>query len=184
MRDFAGSVHSTSMMTLMKRKSTPVPFTSLGKMTLSEVVSVSGLVFGVSGFVLGVLNYLHDRHKVVVFLQWDLEVTEGSGYDHTTKWGLIRVTNVGRRPTYVSHVALKLPKGYDHTHLVIMGGIVGKKLTEGDPSEAYVVDQTSMELYAKDWKHIVAQVNDSTGKIWYSKKLKSNKIPSWAQASA
>ena len=153
-------------------------------MTLSEAVSVIGLVFGVSGFVLGVLNYLRDRHKVVVSLQWDLDVTEGSGYDHTRKWGLIRVTNVGRRPTYVSHVALKLPKGYDHTHLVIMGGVVGKKLTEGDPSETYLVDQAGMERYAKDWKSIIAQVNDSTGKTWYSKKLKSKEIPSWAQASA
>lgn len=153
-------------------------------MTLSEAVSVVGLVFGVSGFVLGVLNYLRDRHKVVVSLQWDLGVTEGSGYDHTKKWGLIRVTNVGRRPTYVSHVALKLPKGYDHTHLVIMGGIVGKKLTEGDPSEAYVVEQAGMEQYAKDWKKIVAQVNDSTGKTWHSKKPKANEIPSWVQVSA
>ena len=147
-------------------------------MTLSEAVSVFGLVFGVSGFVLGVLNYLRDRHKVVVFMQWDLDVTKGSGYDHTKKWGLIRVTNVGRRPTYVSHVALKLPKGYDHTHLVIMGGVVGKKLTEGDPSETYLVDQAGMERYAKDWKSIIAQVNDSTGKTWYSKKLKSKEIPS------
>jgi len=153
-------------------------------MTLTETVSVVGLVFGVSGFVLGVLNYLRDRHKVVVSLQWDLDVTEGSGYDHTKKWGLIRVTNVGRRPTYVSHVALKLPKGYDHTHLVIMGGIVGKKLTEGDPSEAYVVEQAGMEQYAKDWKEIVAQVSDSTGKTWFSKKPKTNQMPSWAQASA
>jgi hypothetical protein len=148
-------------------------------MTLSEAISVVGLVFGVSGFVLGVLNYLRDRHKVVVSLQWDLDITEGSGYDHTKKWGLIRVTNVGRRPTYVSHVALKLPKGYNHSHLVIMGGIAGKKLTEGDPSEAYVVEQACMEQYAKDWKNIVAQVNDSTGKTWCSEKPKANQIPSW-----
>lgn len=153
-------------------------------MTLTEAVSVVGLVFGVSGFVLGVLNYLRDRHKVVVSLQWDLDVTEGGGYDHTKKWGLIRVTNVGRRPSYVSHVSLKLPKGYDHTHLVIMGGIVGKKLTEGDPSEAYVVEQAGMELYAKDWKNIVAQVSDSTGKTWFSKELRANQMPSWARASA
>ncbi len=153
-------------------------------MTLSETVSVVGLVFGVSGFVLGVLNYFRDRHKVIVSLKWDLDVTEGSGYDHTKKWGFIRVTNVGRRPTYVSHVALKLPKGYDHSHIVIMGGIVGKKLTEGDPSETYVVEQAGMEQYAKDWKVIVAQVNDSTGRTWCSKKLNSNEIPSWARASA
>jgi hypothetical protein len=65
-----------------------------------------------------------------------------------------------------------------------MGGVVGKKLTEGDPSEAYVVDQAGMGRYTKDWKSIVAQVNDSTGKTWYSKKLKSKEIPSWAQTSA
>ena len=153
-------------------------------MTLSDFVGVCGLVFGVSGFVLGVMNYLRDRHAVVVSLQWDLAVTEGSGYDHMRKWGLIRVTNVGRRATYVSHVALKLPKGYDHTQLVIMGGVVGKKLSEGDPSEVYVVDQAGMEQYAKDWRAIVAQVNDSTGRAWHSKRLRSNEKPSWAAAGA
>ena len=65
-----------------------------------------------------------------------------------------------------------------------MGGIVGKKLTEGDPSEAYVVEQAGMEQYAKDWKYIVAQVNDSTGKTWYSTKPRANQMPSWAQESA
>lgn len=153
-------------------------------MNLSEAVSVTGLIFGVSGFVLGVMNYLRDRHKVVVSMQWDLVVTEGSGYDHNKKWGLIRVTNVGRRPTYVSHVALKLPKGYEYSHLVIMGGITGKKLTEGDPTEAYMVEQVGMEIYAKDWKSIVAQVNDSTGKTWFSSKLKSKEMPSWAKVNA
>ncbi len=149
-------------------------------MTIAETVAVVGLVFGVAGFVLGVLNYLRDRHKVVVTLQWDLNATEGSGYDHTRKWGSVRVTNIGRRSTYVSHVALKLPKGYDHTHLLIMGGITGKKLSEGDPTEVFVVDQAGMEQYAKDWRRIVAQVNDSAGKAWYSPKLKPAERPSWA----
>ena len=153
-------------------------------MTLTETVSVIGLVSGVAGFVLGVLNYFRDRHKVDVLLQWDLDVTPDSGYDATKKWGVITVTNVGRRSTYVSHVALKLPKGYDHSHLLIMGGIRGKKLTEGDPSEIFVVDQSGMEHYAKDWRKIVAQVSDSTGKVWYSKKLKANETPSWAAAHA
>lgn len=153
-------------------------------MTLSELVSVIGLVFGVSGFVLGVMNYLRDRHRVEVSLQWDLDVTPGSGYDANKKWGLIRVTNVGRRPTYVSHVALKLPKGYGHSHLLIQAGINGKKLTEGDPSEIFVVTQDGMDLYAKDWKRIVAQVSDSAGTVWYSKKPKSNEKPSWAKIDA
>lgn len=153
-------------------------------MTLSETVSVIGLVAGVAGFVLGVLNYLRDRHEVDVLLQWDLDVTPDSGYDATKKWGVITVTNVGRRSTHVSHVALKLPKGYDDSHLLIMGSIRGKKLTEGDPSEIFVVDQAGMEHYAKDWQKIIAQVSDSTGKVWYSKKLKADTPPSWAKTHA
>lgn len=152
-------------------------------MSLPETVSLVGLVFGIAGFVLGVLNYFRDRHKVIVTLQWDLAVTEGSGYDHAKKWGAIRVTNVGRRATSVSHVALKLPKGHGETHLVIMGGIAGKKLSEGDPSQVYVVEQGGMELYAKDWRRIVAQVSDSTGVVWYSKKLTTGEKPSWAGAA-
>ncbi|OQW69617.1 MAG: hypothetical protein BVN34_04740 [Proteobacteria bacterium ST_bin12] len=152
-------------------------------MSISETVSVVGLIFGVSGFVLGVMNYFRDRHKVEVSLQWDLDVSSGSGYDNTKKWGLIRVTNVGRRPTYISHVALKLPKGYDHTHLVIIGGINGKKLTEGDPTEIFMVTQENMETYANDWRKIIAQVSDSSGKVWFSNKLKSKECPSWAKAS-
>ncbi len=34
-------------------------------MTFNEIVSVVGLVFGLPGFVLGVLNYLRDRSKIV-----------------------------------------------------------------------------------------------------------------------
>ena len=149
-------------------------------MTLSEFTGVIGLCFGLAGFVLGVFNYFRDRHRIDITLQWDLDVTPGSGYDHTKKWGVIRVTNVGRRSSYVSHVALKLPKGYGHSHLVIMGGINGKKLSEGDPTEVFIVEQTGMAAYAKDWKCIVAQVNDSTGKTWYSSPLRAGEMPSWA----
>jgi RIO-like serine/threonine protein kinase len=108
-----------------------------------------------------------------------MDVTPGSGYDHTKKWGVIRVTNAGRRPSYVSHVAFKIPKGYDHSHLVIMGGITGKKLSEGDPTEIFVVAQDVMKAYAKDWKRVIAQVTDSTGKDWCSKPPKEK--PSWAK---
>ena len=148
---------------------------------LSEAVSVIGLVAGVAGFVLGVLNYLRDRHKIVVALQWDLAATPSSGYDANKPWGLITVTNIGRRSSHVSHVALRLPKGCEHSHLLIMGGIAGKKLTEGDPAEVFVVDQAGLDQYARDWQKIVAQVSDSTGKVWSSTKLKSAAIPSWAK---
>lgn len=149
-------------------------------MTFGEFISAIGLCFGLAGFVLGVLNYLRDRHRIDITLQWDMEVTEGCGYDHKKKWGAIRVTNVGRRTAYVSHIALKIPKGYGHSHLLIVGGINGKKLSEGDPTEVFMVTQDDMAKYAKDWKKILAQVNDSTGKTWYSKTLRAMEKPSWS----
>lgn len=79
-------------------------------MTLCEFVGAVGLVFGVTGTVLGVLNYLRDRARIDVWLQWDMEVTPGTEYDHRNPWGVISITNAGRRATYISHVALRVPK--------------------------------------------------------------------------
>ena len=40
--------------------------------------------------------------------------------------------------------------------------------------------EEGLEKYAKDWRKIIAQVSDSTGKVWKSKKLKRHEIPAWA----
>lgn len=41
-------------------------------MTFTEFISAIGLCFGLAGFVLGVLNYLRDRHRINITLQWGL----------------------------------------------------------------------------------------------------------------
>jgi hypothetical protein len=94
-------------------------------MTITQLMSLLGLIFGVVGTVLGVLNYLRDRADVRVTLQWDMAVTPGGKYDHRKQWGIIRVANVGRRPIFVSHVAIRVPKGFEHSHLVVsvIGGV-------------------------------------------------------------
>ena len=148
---------------------------------LNDVATGVGVVLGFSGFVLGLLSFFRDRANVCVELQWDMDVTGNPQYDENKKWGLVRVSNIGRRPIYISHAALKVPKGHDHTHLVLMEGIAGKKLGEGDPSEVYVVDQEGLEKYKDNWKNVRAQVNDTTGKSWRSKKLKRSEKPSWAK---
>ena len=148
--------------------------------TVTDVVAVLALVSGVVGTVLGILNFMRDRANVEVSLQWDMDVTPGSGYDHTKKWGVVSVTNTGRRPIFVSHAALRIPKGYGHTHLVISAAITGKTLTEGSPTERYVVTQEGLEPYAKDWRKIIAQVNDSSGRAWKSKQPSVEDKPSWA----
>jgi hypothetical protein len=151
-------------------------------MTLTETTSIAGLLFGLSGFMLGIMNYLRDRPKIIVTLQWDLIVTPGGMYDSDKKWGAIRVTNVGRRPTYVSHAALRLPKGREYSHLMIHDSIQGKKLSEGDATVVYMVTQDDMARFAADWREIVAQVSDTTGTVWTSKRLKATEKPSWASA--
>jgi hypothetical protein len=151
-------------------------------MTVTDVVAILGLVSGVTGTVLGVLNHLRDRARVEVSLQWDMKSFGDPRYDEKTLWGAINVTNVGRRPVHVSHVALRLPKGFDHTHLLINSGIGGKTLPEGSPSELYVVTQDGMEKYVSVWDKIVAQVSDSTGRVWKSKPVKQ--VPSWAEVKS
>lgn len=154
-------------------------------MTITDVTALLGLVAGVTGTVLGVLNFLRDRAAVEVSLQWDMSVTPGTEYDVNKKWGVITVANIGRRPIFVSHVAIRLPKkaaikgGY--SHLVIPSSITGKTLTEGSPAERYVLTQDGLEEYAAHWRGLVAQVSDTRGREWKSKKLRRDQRPSWAK---
>jgi hypothetical protein len=88
--------------------------------------SILGMLLGTAGFVLSVFNYLRDRPCLTVTLQWNMK-NLGTG---ETK-GLICVTNTGRRPVFISIVALELPKGFPHTHIILEQSIEGKKLGEG-----------------------------------------------------
>ena len=148
-------------------------------MNATETIAVLGLISGVTGTVLGVLNFLRDRAKVDVSLHWDMKSFGSPEYDETKNWGIVRVTNIGRRPIHVSHVALCLPKGSDASHLLVKSGIAGKTLTEASPTEIYVVSQDDLQKYASMWDKIVAQVSDSSGREWKSKPIEIK--PSWAE---
>lgn len=147
---------------------------------MNNSLGIVSLVFGVVGTTLGVLSFLRDRATIVVELQWDMSVTPGTGYDHTKKWGLIKIANVGRRPIYVSHVALRLPRDADYSYIVIADGIAGTTLKEGDPAKVHLVDQSELGRYKNHWRDMVAQVSDISGREWRSRKLPKDKRPSWA----
>jgi hypothetical protein len=150
-------------------------------MSLTEFVSAAGLMFGLTGFVLGVMNYLRDRAKITVELQWDMNVTPGGPYDPSKSYGVVRVTNIGRRAIYISHASLRLPKGHDASHLLLADGVPGKKLSEGEAPQIYAILQDNLVRYAKDWRKVIAQVSDSTGKTWTSRKVPRGRVPSWAR---
>lgn len=151
------------------------------QLSLNDIATIIGVVFGVSGFTLAILNYLRDNPKIKVSIQWDLAVTENPTYDPKKLWGKVEVVNFGRRPVFLSHAALRVPREYEYPLLLIADSIKGERLAEGDPPKIYLVNQDGMERYAKDWKKIRAEISDSAGKTWRSKKLKRNQKPSWAK---
>jgi hypothetical protein len=146
--------------------------------TLSDVTAMAGLIFGLSAFVLSIVNYFHDRPMVVVDLIWDMTTKETG-----QQVGLIRISNVGRRPVYVSHAALRLPREAKRSLILINAAVQGEKLCEGDRPLTYIVPQETLKQYAPFWDTIRASVSDSTGKVWYSKKGAIKKKPSWADGA-
>ena len=149
-------------------------------MTITGIAALLGVIFGVSALVLGILNYNRDKGRTRVTLQWDMSSYGDPRYDEDKLYGVVTVTNTGRRPVYISRVALKLPKDYkDYSYLLLRDGIAGQKLAEGDSPAMFSIDEDGLERYAKDWKKIRAQVSVSTGRKYLSKKVKE--IPSWAK---
>ena len=143
--------------------------------TLNDIATVLGLIIGVSAFSLSILNYFRDKAKIHVELKWDMKNIN----DDDNFVGLVSISNIGRRPIYFSHLSLKLPKNYDNNYLLIRDGLSGQKLLEGDQPLIFEISYEGMERYKKDWKKIVVQVNDSSGKVWKSNQV-TNK-PSWAK---
>jgi hypothetical protein len=139
------------------------------------LTALVAVVIGTAGFVLSVLNYFRDRPKVIVTLGWDYVTTA----DPTKRWGVVRVTNVGRRPIFISHANLTYPNST--VRVLILESAEGTKLLEGDPPKRYLLDIKegfpSLEPYAAQWWKVRACVEDHTGKYWWSSKLTQK--PKW-----
>ena len=149
-------------------------------LSLNDLATFVGLVAGVTALVLGVLNYLRENPKIVIELQWDMNPVNIPGYDKNEQIGMIHISNVGRRPIYLSHVALRLPKGFNESHLLLQEGLQGKSVAEGDAPMIFPVKQEGLGKYASKWREVRAHVSDSTSKVWLSKKIEKAKVPSWA----
>lgn len=147
--------------------------------TLTDIAALGGLIFGLTGMILGIMSYLRDRPKITVNLKWDMKAFGDPRYSSDKFWGVVTVTNSGRRPIYISHIHLKLPKGYDSTHLLLSEGIKGDKIEEGDEPKRYMIDQESLTDYKNAWNKMYAIAVDSTGKEYKSRKTKEK--PEWAK---
>jgi hypothetical protein len=144
---------------------------------LPIVAAMFGMVLGTAGFVMSMKNYLRDRPRVVVTLRWDM-VEPLSG----TKSGVVQVTNVGRRPIFISVVALQVPEGFKYTHLVLKKSMPGQKLSEGDAPAAFLANYDGLTRYAARWRDVRGYAEDSAGGKYLSKKLPKSDIPSWGKS--
>jgi hypothetical protein len=118
-------------------------------------------------------EHLRDRPKLKVTLQWNMTVLETKA-----TLGLVRVTNIGRRPIHLGIVALTLPKGYKNSHLILNDSIKGTRLEEGGKPEGFMITYDRLSEYRADWDKIRAMTEDSTGKAYFSEYPKAK--PSWA----
>ena len=136
---------------------------------LTTVTALLGVILGTSGLVLGILNYLRDRPAVRVALQWNMEMIGGPAPSGERKCGIVAVSNAGRRPVYISHVCLILPKSYKDRLLLLVDSVRGCKLAEGEAPVTFVVPHDVQDNYERDLVRIRAQVSDSTGRVYLSK---------------
>jgi hypothetical protein len=158
----------------------------LAKLSATEVVTLTtaivSIVVAAVSLTISTLNYLRDKPKVKVSLQWDMVVTRGRNTDPRKRVGCVVVTNLGRRPVFIHSVWLKLPKAVDPPLFLIAQSMSGIKLGEGDAARPYEVNQELLKQYALHWRKLRAMAVDSAGKEYYSKPAVS-KVPSWVKPS-
>jgi hypothetical protein len=143
---------------------------------VSLVTGICGAVLGSAALAISVMTYFRDNPKLKVLLQWDMTETQSRRL-----MGLVKVTNVGRRPVYLGIVALEIDPETKckYGHLVLNDSISGARLGEGDKPAAFIVNYDQMVQYKEHWSKIRAMAEDSTGKAYYSDYPKS--MPSWAR---
>ena len=116
----------------------------------TDITAILGVVFGLSGLILGILNYLRDRARIIVTLQWDMKILNDPRHDENKYWGIVTATNIGRRPIYISHAALILPKGYDSEYLLLAEGIKRTKGVRSRPTcKLYCYSRGNEEIRRK-----------------------------------
>lgn len=135
-----------------------------------------GIISGISGLTLGIMNYLRDNPKLVVHLTWDLEPFGNIPLEKDKLYGVIQITNTGRRPIFISHVTIRIP---NHKELLITDSIQGEKLAEGDQPKIYPITQEGLEEFSDFWDKMYAVVRDSAGKEYLSVPCQNK--PGWAR---
>jgi len=150
---------------------------------LTTIRAIAGLLVGLSGLILSVLNYRRERAKVLVsFHPGRVMVLDRQG--HQAKLDQIHLTNAGRRPVYIVAAGVILfTLGQHVIRRTTTGGVKGRRLAEGDPPMSLVVpDSVEMakflwQEHAGHWRYIRAFAEDGTGRRYLSPRFERR--PFW-----
>lgn len=150
---------------------------------LTTITAIAGLFFGLTGFILSLLNYRRDRPKLRIQLDWDTCVVRDK-HGRQAKLGRIYITNSGRRPIYVVSAGLVFftlsDRGIWRT---TVGAVRGRRLAEGDPPINLIVPDSIesarflWQKHPQHWQYLRAFVCDSSGRQYFSGRTKRR--PFW-----
>jgi hypothetical protein len=141
---------------------------------ITFILGLLGTVTGVIGTGLGVWSYRRDTARIKVAIKWDMS-TEPPQQNNGLV-GMLRISNIGRRPVYVSHAHVQA--GTSETVLVLKETIAGYTFIEGGKPIVIVVPQEGLEQFAKQWKSVCIVLEGNDGKKYISNF--PEKKPSWA----
>ena len=140
-------------------------------MTIEALASLIGAITGPAGLTIALLVYFRDRSKVRVILGWDRIMVGGPVEDKKT-YTQITIINSGRRPIYLSHASIELPKRVSNKYgtLLFSDGIDGVTLGEGARPHVVTADQNheNIKNHLQEWWKLRAAVVDASGQKYYS----------------
>jgi hypothetical protein len=130
-------------------------------LTLSDIASIIGMVTGISGFTLSIVNYLRDRAKLWVTVSPNMHTINVPEYDPNKTYMVTKVVNIGRRPVYVSMVAGLTSEG--KSFLINDALRNPQKISEGDAPAQFLLDQAFLDDYRQTWPGIYLIVQTADG---------------------
>jgi hypothetical protein len=146
-----------------------------------------GMVTGVTGLIISLLNYRRDRANVDVQFWW-------TGSKPGKRSGMIVVSNIGRRPAYIANVYIVLPKGREHGMVEVPDPRLGfdfdamkppgLKIAEGDAPVCFIFEQEWLQQYKDDWHLLRAAAVDVHRNEYVSSRLKKKELRKLTQAGS
>jgi hypothetical protein len=125
------------------------------------LATLIGVVTGPAALLLSVLNYLRDRAALHVDVRINMLVKNAANYNDGKRHIVVTVTNIGRRPAYISLVGLLFPDGTNYTLSDILFN--PKHAKEGEAPCQFLCEQEGIENFNEQWPGVYCLVRTSTG---------------------